>query len=169
LKKVGPIRLSLLAVALAGHAWAVGSATLRAADDGLPPEFCPTLRTVVAAAANRFESLRGAPEPGGDPDRKATTRLPGAIECSVFGGTRPAYACTLYAGDVEENADGTYERAAHGLTDCLGAEWRTRESVDGVHARTTTSAGAGPSVRVISRDASADGYLVELWVDAVRR
>src|SRR5207248_1635074 len=44
------------------------------------------------------------------------------------------------------------------------------ENVDGVHARTTTAAGAtGPSIRVVSRDVSGDAYLVELWVDGTRR
>jgi hypothetical protein len=42
--------------------------------------------------------------------------------------------------------------------------------LDGVHARTTICAGGmGPTVRVVARDASADAYLGELWVDAVAR
>jgi len=56
------------------------------------------------------------------------------------------------------------------VKDCLPAGWKTTENVDGVHAWTTTAAGAtGPSVRVVSRDVSGDAYLVELWVDGTRR
>jgi len=56
------------------------------------------------------------------------------------------------------------------VKDCLQAGWKTTENVDGVHARTTTAAGAtGPSIRVVSRDVSGDAYLVELWVDGTRR
>jgi len=82
---------------------------------------------------------------------EGSRRLPGASDCIVFGGTPPAYACTLYAGDVEENADGAHDRAVTGVKGCLPAGWKTTENVDGVHARTTTAAGAaGPSVRVVS-------------------
>ena len=99
---------------------------------------------------------------------EGTRRLPGS-DCAAFGGTPPAYVCTLYAGDVEENADGAYDRAVSGLKDCLPAGWKTTEKVDGTHARTTTvSGGAGTSVRVVSRDVSADAYLVEVWVDAAK-
>ena len=165
-----PIRVAVLAAAVATRAWAGESATTRAADAGLPPDFCPTLRTLVSAAGTGFASVRGAPEPGTENVRSGTKRLPGASRCSVFGGTPPAYVCTLYAGDVEDNADATYDRVVSGLTDCLPSGWKTTERVDGVHARTTTAAGGGgPSVRVVSRDASADAYLVELWVDAGRR
>ena len=101
---------------------------------------------------------------------EGSRRLPGASDCVVFGGTPPAYACTLYAGDAEESADGAYDRAVTGVKDCLQAGWKTTENVDGVHARITTAAGAtGPSIRVVSRDVSGDAYLVELWVDGTRR
>ena len=164
------LRATVLAAAFAAQAWAGESATIRAADAGLPPDFCPTLRTLVAAAPSGFVSLRGALEPGAENVRKGTKRVPGALACSVFGGTPPAYACTLYAGDVEDNADATYERVVRGVTDCLPAGWTTTEKVDGVHARTAICArGTGPTVRVVARDASADAYLVELWVDAVAR
>jgi hypothetical protein len=169
-RRPSPIRVAVLAAAVATRAWAGESASVRAADAGLPPDFCPMLRTLVAAAPNGFASLRGAPEAGSDNVREGTTRLPGASRCSVFCGTPAAYVCTLYAGDVEEKADATYDRVVSGLGDCLAGGWKTTERVDGVHARTTTAAGgAGPSVRVVSRDASADAYLVELWVDAGRR
>ena len=47
---------------------------------------------------------------------------------------------------------------------------RATEKVDGVHTRTTTLVGDGTaSIRVVSRDVSADAYLVELWVDAAKR
>src|SRR5262249_533478 len=69
--------------------------------------------------------------------------------------------------DVEENADGAYDRAVSGVKDCLSGNWKTTEKVDGVHTRTTTMApDVGPSLRVVSRDLSGDAYLVELWVDA---
>ena len=70
---------------------------------------------------------------------------------------------------MEENADGAYDSAVIGVKDCLPAGWETTEKADGVHARTTTAAGAaGPSVRVVSRDVSGDAYLVQLWVDGTR-
>ena len=62
----------------------------------------------VGGAANGFGSLRGKILDRGEHMWEGTKRLPGSTECSVFGGTPPAYVCTLYAGDVEENADGTY-------------------------------------------------------------
>jgi|CXWL01.1.fsa_nt_gi hypothetical protein len=152
--------------AAAPRALAADSATLRAAEAGLAPEFCPTLQAIVAAAPDGFTSLRGKSRERGEHIWDGTKRLPGSTDCTVYGGTPPAYACTLYAGDVEENADATYESAAAGLKDCLPASWKRTEKADGTHAR-TTSAGdpAGPRVRVVERDASADAYLVELWVD----
>ena len=77
-------------------------------ESGVSPEFCPALRTLVTSAANGFGSLRGKILDRGEHIWEGTKRLPGSTECSVFGGTPPAYVCTLYAGDVEENADGTY-------------------------------------------------------------
>jgi hypothetical protein len=164
------IRIALLTAALAARAWAGEPAALRAADAGLSPEFCPTLRTIVGAAASGFTSLRGPARAGGENVWEGTKRLPGS-DCAVFGGTPSAYVCTLYAGDVEENADGAYDRAVSGLKDCLSDGWKTTEKVDGTHARTTTTAGGAgsTSVRVVSRDVSADAYLVEVWVDAARR
>src|SRR6266576_1044048 len=125
---------------------------------------CITLVVAVALAAHASgdepPALRGAARRGGEHMWEGSRRLPGASDCVVFGGTPPAYACTLYAGDVEENADGAYDRAVTGVKDCLPAGWKTTENVDGVHARTTTAAGATGSVRVVSRDVSGDAYLV---------
>jgi len=164
------IRVAVLTAALAARAWAGESDTLRAADAGLSPGFCPALRTLVDAAGSGFTALRGTPRVGGENMWEGTKRLPGGGECVVYGGNPPAYACTLYAGDVEENADGAYDRTVSGLKDCLPGAWTTTQKIDGVHARTTTATGgAGPSLRVVSRDVSGDAYLVELWVDAPRR
>ena len=161
------IRVAVLTAALAARAWAGESATLRAADAGVSPEFCPTVRALVDAAASGFAALRGPSRGGGENMWEGTKRLPGGGDCTVFGGKPPAYVCTLYAGDVEENADGAYDRAVSGLKDCLPAGWKTTEKVDGVHTRTTTAAGdPGPRARVVSRELSGDAYLVELWVDA---
>ena len=155
--------------ALAARTWAGESSTLRAAVAGVSPEFCPALRAVVDAAASGFTPLRGPARPGGEHMWAGTTRLPGGGECSVFGGNPPAYVCTLYAGDVEDNADGAYDRAVSGTKDCLGAGWTTLEKVDGTHTRTSlTTRGEGAAVRVVARDLSGDAYLVELWVDARR-
>src|SRR5262249_41542379 len=126
----------------------------------------PTLRTLVDAAPGGFKALRGKARPGGEHMWEGTTRLPGS-DCSVFGGSPPAYACTLYVGDDEDHADGAYDRAVRGLKGCPPATWETTEKVDGTHPRATTaSGGTGPSVRVVSRDVSGDAYLVEVWVDA---
>ena len=164
-----PIRVAVFVAALAVRAWADESATVRAAQAGVSPGFCPALRALVDAAASGFVSLRGKARPGGEHMWEGTKGLPGGGDCSVFGGTPPAYVCMLYTGDVEENADGAYDRAVSGVKDCLPADWKTTEKVDGEHARTTVAAaGAGPSVRVVSRDVSADAYLVELWVDGAR-
>ena len=98
---------------------------------------------------------------------EGTRRFPSGGDCTIFGGTPPAYTCTLYAGDVEDNADGAYNRAVIGVKDCLAAGWKTTEKVDALHARTTIAASdKGTKVRVVSRDVSGDAYLVELWVDA---
>ena len=143
---------------------------MRAADAGVSPEFCPALRAVVDAAGSGFTPLRGSARDGGEHVWKGTKRLTSGSDCSVYGGTPAAYVCTLYAGDVEENADGAYDRAVSGIKDCLPADWKTTEKVDGTHARTTAAVGgAGTSIRVVSRDVSGDAYLVELWVDAVKR
>jgi hypothetical protein len=158
--------ITVLMAAIAAGAPADDSATLRAAEAGLSPEFCPALRTLVAGAANGFTSLRGKSLERGEHMWEGTKRLPGSTECIVFGGTPPAYVCTLYTGDAEDNADGTYDRAAAGLKDCLPATWKRTEKVDGVHTRTTTAGDtAGPQVRVVSRELSADAYVVEVWVD----
>ena len=142
----------LIAVALAAHASGDEPPTLRAAEAGVSPGFCPALRALIDEAPGGLSALRGAARRGGEYIMwEGSRRLPGASDCIVFGGTPPAYACTLYAGDVEENADGAYDRAVTGVKDCLPAGWKTTENVDGVHARTTTAAGAaGPSVRVVS-------------------
>jgi hypothetical protein len=154
----------------AASAWAADTATMRAADAGVSPTFCPALRALVDAAGSDFTSVRGKPRPGGEHIWTGTKRLPGASECTVYGGRPPAYVCMLYAGDVEENADGTYDRAVSALKDCLPAGWTTTEQVAGTHARTTTASGAtGPRVRVVSRDVSGDAYMVELWVDGATR
>lgn len=159
----------LLAAILAAQLSGAESPPLRAADAGLSPEFCPALRVIVDAAASAFVPLRGKARAGGENVWEGTRKLPNGSECTVFGGTPSAYVCTLYAGDVEENADGAYDRAVGGLKVCLPTSWKATEKDDGV-TRTTTAAGSGgPSVRVVSRDASGDAYLVELWVDAAAR
>jgi hypothetical protein len=164
-----PIRIVALAALLAARTWAADAGTMRAADAGVSPGFCPTLRAVVDAAGSGFSGLRGTVRAGGENAWEGTKRFPGGGDCVVFGGSPPAYACTLYLGDVEENADGTYDRAVSGVKDCLGAAWKTSEKSDGTHARTTVAqAGSGPSLRVVSRDASGDAYLVELWVDGAK-
>jgi len=161
------IRVVALAAFLAARAGAAESETLRAADAGVSPEFCPALRAVLDAAGTGFAGLRGAPRAGGEHVWAGTKRFPGGGDCVIFGGSPAAYVCTVYAGDVEENADGAYDRAASGVKDCVGAAWKATEKSDGTHARTTVvRAGSGPSVRVVSRDVSGDAYLVEVWVDA---
>ncbi len=170
LKIVSITRVAVLAAALAAHVWAGESPTGRAAEAGLSPDFCPTLRALVDAAGSSFAALRGPTRPGSENMWEGTKRLPGGGECSVFGGTPAAYVCIRYAGDAEDNADGAYGRAVSALKDCLPDGWKTTEKVDGVHARTTVASGtSGPTVRVVSRDVSGDAYLVELWVDAARR
>jgi hypothetical protein len=165
-----PLRVVLIGAALAMRAWAGDSATLRAADAGVSPEFCPALRALVDAAGKDFVAVRGRARPGGEHVWDGTKRLPGASECTVYGGQPAAYSCMLYAGDAEDNADATYDRAVSALKDCLPAGWKSSEQVSGTHARTTTARGAeGPQVRVVSRDVSGDAYLVEVWVDGARR
>jgi len=161
------IRPALFAAVLACPAWAADTSTMRAADAGVSPQFCPALRALVDAAKADFAALRGKARAGSEHVWAGTKRLPGASECSVYGGHPSAYSCMLYAGDVEDNADATYDRAAAALRDCLPAGWTATERVDGTHARTTTAKGsAGPQVRVVSHDVSGDAYLVEVWVDA---
>jgi hypothetical protein len=165
-----PLRAVLVTVALAGQVWAADSATTHAADAGVSPQFCPALRALVDAAKTDFKALRGRARPGGEHVWDGTKRLPGSIECSVYGGQPSAYVCMLYAGDVEENADGRYDRAVSALKDCLPAGWTMTEKIEGTHTRTTSASGAdGPRVRVVSRDESGDAYLVEVWVDAAVR
>jgi hypothetical protein len=165
-------RSMMVAIALlvAARAAAAESPTMRAADAGVAPGFCSALRAVVDAAERDFTALRGRARTGSEHVWNATKRLPGAIDCSVYGGRPSAYTCTLYAGDVEDNADATYERAASAVKDCLSGGSKTTERVDGTHARTTRiDRDDGLRVRVVSRDASADAYLVDVWVDAGRR
>ncbi len=160
----------LVTVALATALDAAESPTMRAAEAGVSPAFCSGLRTLIHAAETGFTTLRGRARAGAEHVWDGTRRLPGAIDCSVYGGRPAAYGCTLYAGDAEDNADGVYDRAVSALKYCAPAGWKTTERVDGTHARTTSAAGSGgPQVRVVVRDASADAYLVELWVDAGAR
>jgi hypothetical protein len=164
------IRIALIGAALAARAWAGESATMRAADAGVSPAFCQSLRALVDAADKRFTTLRGRPRPGGEHVWEGTKRLPGAIECTLYGGRAAAYSCVLYAGDMESKADGNYGRAVSALKDCLPPAWTTSEQVNGTYARTTTAAGTGgPQVRVILRDASVEAYFVEVWVVAAPR
>ena len=161
---------TFVATAVATRAFAGESPTLRAAGAGVSPGFCSALQTLIDAAGKDFATLRGRARGGSEHVWEGTKRLPGATDCSVYGGRPSAYTCTLYAGDVEDNADGTYEHAVSGLKDCLPASWKTTERIDGTHARTTTAVGGGrPQLRIVLRDASADAYLVELWVDAGTR
>jgi hypothetical protein len=165
-----PLRVAVITAVLAVRAWAGESANMRAADAGVSPGFCSALRALVDAAGTDFRSLHGRARPGGEHVWEGTKRLPGASECSVYGGQPAAYVCVLYAGDVEENADGAYDRATSALKDCLPPGWTTTEKVDGTDARTTTASGtAAPRVRVVSRDTSGDAYLVEVWVDGAAR
>jgi hypothetical protein len=153
----------LVTVALATTVAAGESPTMHAAEVGVSPGFCSGLRTLIDAAGSGFSTLRGRARAGAEHVWDGTKRLPGAIDCSVYGGRPAAYGCTLYAGDVEENADGAYDRAVSALKYCVPAGWTTTERVDGTHARTTSGAGSGGAqVRVVVRDASADAYLVEL-------
>src|SRR5262249_37874125 len=92
-----PIRSALLFAACAWTAHAGESATMRAADAGVAPTFCPALQAIVAAAPTGFASLRGAMQDGGENVWQGTRRMPGAVSCLTFGGTPPAYTCTLYA------------------------------------------------------------------------
>jgi hypothetical protein len=163
------IHLAFVIAVLVAPARAEESRTLRAAVAGVSPEFCPALRVLLGGVPSGFTTLRGAPRAGGENMWNGTKALPGGGECTAFGGNPPAYVCTLYAGDVEDNADGAYDRAVAGVKNCLPSAAKATEKVDGVHARTTTLAGdATASIRVVSRDVSADAYLVELWVDAIK-
>ena len=167
-RRMSLIRVASFLALCACTAHAGESATMRAADAGVDPEFCPALKAIVAAAPSGFTSLRGAVQDGGENVWQGTRRFPGAASCLTFGGQPPAYMCTLYAGDAEDNADGVYDRAVAGTKDCLG-DWKTTENVSGVHVRTTTATGSGtPKVRVVSHDVSGDAWLVELWVDAAK-
>src|SRR5262249_17771312 len=126
------------------------------------------LKALVAAAPSGFASLRGAAQDGGENVWQGTRRLPGAGGCLTFGGKPPAYVCTLYAGDAEDNADGVYDRAVTGTKDCLG-DRRTAENLSGVRVRPRSAPGPGPPpARVVSPDASGDAWLVELWVAAAK-
>src|SRR5689334_1230950 len=122
-----PIRIALIGALLATRTWAGESVNMRAADAGISPAFCPALRVLLDAADKGFTTLRGRARVGGEHVWEGTKRLPGASECSVYGGTPAAYSCMLYAGDVENNADGTYQRAVSALQDCLPAGWKTTE------------------------------------------
>src|ERR1700751_3001982 len=80
------------------QALAADSDTLRAADAGVSPDFCPALRTLIAGADDGFRSFRGKPLERGEHMWEGTKRLPGSNDCVIFGGTPPSYSCTLYAG-----------------------------------------------------------------------
>lgn len=140
-----PVRVLALVALFAVRTWAAESETMRAADAGVSPEFCPALRAVVDGAANGFTGLRGKPRAGGEHAWEGTKRSPQSLDGLVFGGSPAAYGCTLYLGDDEENADGMYERAVSGVKDCLGATWKADEKSDGEQARTTVArADSGP-------------------------
>ena len=161
------IRLTLLASFLAWSAHAEESGTMRAAEAGVSPGFCSALQVIVGAAPAGFVTLRGPAQHGGEHVWQGTRRLSAGGGCLVFGGKPPAYMCTLYAGDDEDNADGAYDRAVAAVKDCLAGTWKATENVTGLHVRTTLATGPGATViRVVSHDVSGDAWLVELWIDA---
>ena len=78
---MAPMRITLLvAVALAAHASGDESLTLRAAEGGVSPGFCPALRALVDEAPGGFSALRGAARPGGEHMWGGSRRLPGASD-----------------------------------------------------------------------------------------
>ena len=161
------IRLALLVAVWAWSVHAGESGTMRAAEAGVSPAFCSALQAIVGAAPTGFTALRGSPQDGSEHVWQGTRQLSDRGSCLVLGGKPPAYMCTLYAGDDEDNADSAYDRAVAAVKDCLAGTWKATENVSGSHVRTTLATGPGAAlVRVVSHDVSGDAWLVELWIDA---
>jgi hypothetical protein len=140
-----------------------------AADPGEPrAAFCAAVTSLIAAARQDFASVKGTQKSGDEPPTWAgTVSVPTTRDCLVYGGKPASYRCALYTGDREGDADVAYRQATDMLRSCVPSGWTVRETADGTRAR-TASAGGGkdPSVRVVSRIAEGDAYLVNLWVNA---
>lgn len=147
----------------------VPAAPAPAADPGEPQaQFCAAVTSLIAAARQDFASVKGKQRSGDEPPSwTGTVSVPTAQDCLVFGGKPTSYRCALYTGDRERDADVAYRQATDMLRACVPSGWTVRETADGTRAR-TASAGGGkePSVRIVSRIAEGDAYLVNLWVSA---
>src|SRR3989454_2469744 len=75
----------LIAVALAADASRDEPPTLRAAEAGVSPGFCPALRALIDEAPGGFSALRGAARRGGEHMWEGSRRLPGASDCGGCG------------------------------------------------------------------------------------
>src|SRR5213593_3024728 len=75
----------VVAVALAADASGDEPPTLRAAEAGVSPGFCPALRALIDEAPGGFSALRGAARRGGEHMWEGSRRLPGASDCGVCG------------------------------------------------------------------------------------
>ncbi len=74
----------VVAVALAADASGDEPPTLRAAEAGVSPGFCPALRALIDEAPGGFSALR-ATRRGGEHMWEGSRRLPGASDCGVCG------------------------------------------------------------------------------------
>ena len=135
-----------------------------------PDPLCPVLTSLMTSASHGFVTLRGAAKQDVKSTWEASVTVPDGKECLVFGGPPPAYSCTLYAGDDPPAAEGAYKDMIERVQKCLGDKWTTEEKGDVADKKATVVSGPGAaSVRILSRAAQGDAYVVELWLDARRK
>jgi hypothetical protein len=84
-----------------------------------PPELCPILGKVMAAAADGFDSLRGPPAEGGL--AQGMTRLPGTEQCTIRGQDWPRgrYRCISRSFGSDAVAQAEFDGLARRIDDCL--------------------------------------------------
>jgi len=151
--------LAFVVLAAIGDASAADRRTSRSTD-------CAPLDAILGAAGGGFRALRGPARHEALGIWEATVVFPGGRDCLIYAPPLAMYACSLYMGNDEPQADASYRDAVARLRACVAKRWRIREQADAL--RTLTKAWhdpAAPSIFVVSTFSDAAAYRVDLWVD----
>lgn len=129
---------------------------------------CAALDEIVRAADGDFVSLKGPPKHEGLGMWHATVSIPGGSDCLVYAPPTRMYACNLYMGSDESDADAAYQDAAAMVRRCVPKGWTVRERANGLRTLTRASRDHGsPSISIVSSISDASAYLVDFWVGPV--
>lgn len=160
--KVLVILAALTAVAAVPRAWSADAPAKES-----PDPFCTALSKLLEGTGDGFVAARGDKVKDADNTWTAKVIVPGGKTCLVFAGPPASYTCTLYAAANEDEATFTFEDTTTRLVKCLPKGWTAKKQNDGIHTETIyTNATTPASLRLLRRIDSADGYFVELWLEA---